>query len=295
MSSKLVYHTEDDATSPFDTRAVAIARNANLCIACPYLSLEYLRRLTTLSQSWRLLTDIEEWLASCRTTARKGVCRFISKNAGSIRHLSGLHAKVLIGAKSALVGSCNFTTSGIRRRTEMAVFLDDKVHHSELVNWFQGVWRKGHDVPVNKLSQLVVKLPEKEPLRRYRLFENGKQRHAPLMELDEVRESEPPVRTQPSPVILRFQGARGYYTGPGRQFCVMKGSRASGFVSNAFISNSNGTYNGIRDSLIKWGVLARSQHGDDFVFTQDYTFNASSPAACIVDGQSRSGPRSWRK
>ena len=59
--------------------AIEIARNADLRIACPYVSLEYLGRLINLtkeSNSWKLLTDIHAWLASLNTDERKQCSRF---------------------------------------------------------------------------------------------------------------------------------------------------------------------------------------------------------------------------
>ena len=60
MSARLVYHTAESTTggeSPFDAALSAIVADAELCLACPYLSLDYLRNLLATASSWRLLTD----------------------------------------------------------------------------------------------------------------------------------------------------------------------------------------------------------------------------------------------
>jgi uncharacterized protein DUF4357 len=39
----------------------------------------------------------------------------------------------------------------------------------------------------------------------------------------------------------------------------------------------------------------RENENSNYVFTKDYEFNSKSAAACIVSGQSRSGPDVWKK
>lgn len=92
--------------------------------------------------------------------------------------------------------------------------------------------------------------------------------------------------------VRDYKDARGYYTGRGKQFTVMKGSKVRGRVTHGFIIGSQGLYDRIRTSLIDSGVLKADGKGHYF-FTMDWTFDAPSQAASIVDGQSRSGPACW--
>lgn len=67
MTTRLIYHTSTSANgglSPFDEAICSIVRNRDINIACPYLGLNYLKRIFSLSNSWKILTDVEEWLAS---------------------------------------------------------------------------------------------------------------------------------------------------------------------------------------------------------------------------------------
>jgi phosphatidylserine/phosphatidylglycerophosphate/cardiolipin synthase-like enzyme len=181
MTIELVYHRETDAASPFDACAIGIARGADLRIACPYLTLGYLRRLVGVSASWRLLTEIEEWLRSLGHRERTDACGFIAENESRVRHLAGLHAKVLIGSRGALVGSANFTTSGIQRRTEMAVFVQDESSRQELVKWFDAEWERGSHVPGQRLNSFAQALPFHLPNPEgITLFEDRIARLAPL-------------------------------------------------------------------------------------------------------------------
>lgn len=279
MTLSLIYHSTSCAPSPFDACAVDLSRSADLRIACPYLSLDYLRRLIALSASWRLVTDVEEWISSIPSKERKLACDFIIDSRDCIRHSANLHAKVLIGASHAMVGSANLTASGIQRPNEMAVRIDDPDCHGEICKWFDDTWDSGLELSRDQVRQMAKSLPNPPPAREPILGSARQQPYAPLTTLDEDRD----IRT--------YLGARGYYLG--KRFCVMKGSMAKRDVVDAFRKTNDGLYNSIREDLIRRGILSRSHVLADYVFTQDYVFNSASAAACVVSGQSRSGPKEW--
>jgi hypothetical protein len=77
----------------------------------------------------------------------------------------------------------------------------------------------------------------------------------------------------------------------GLGFRVLKGSKASGYPSDTFRRLEAAVR--LRNRLIEQGILARDGDWGDYTFTQDYLFNSPSAAACIVDGNSRSGPEAW--
>ncbi len=162
MATRLIYHASDVcATSPFDQAIVAIAREGNLRLACPYIRVDYLERITALTPVWRLLTDVDEWAMSLPRSGRESAARFISSHRGAIRHLSGLHAKVAIGNGSALVGSANFTKAGIRERMEMSVAFEEEPQVNELAGWFEKCWERAFTVPPDQLSEYMRMLPER--------------------------------------------------------------------------------------------------------------------------------------
>lgn len=185
MPTKLVYHspTVFDGVSPFDEHAVELAAEADLLITSPYISLEYLERLTSLSAQWRLLTDLPEWFSTLSQPDRTRTSAFIATNSPRVRHLAGLHAKVLVGSTGGLVGSANFTKREIQQRTEMAVYLDGEDDIRELREWFEATWEAASEISDEMLSDLNV-LPTvpvksevrsssfaKTPMRRARLAE----------------------------------------------------------------------------------------------------------------------------
>ena len=125
MSIKLIYHSFKsihNIISPFDKAIVEIVKNQDIQMATPYLSLNYINRIISLTKSWRLITDIKQLASSHNKSEFEKIKLFISKNNKLIRHINTLHAKVLIGENKAIIGSANFTRNGIIGNIELSVF-----------------------------------------------------------------------------------------------------------------------------------------------------------------------------
>jgi hypothetical protein len=71
-------------------------------------------------------------------------------------------------------------------------------------------------------------------------------------------------------------------------FVVKAGSTASS--KNA--ASLQGGYLELKETLIKTGVLI--EDGRLLKFSQDYVFKTPTPAACVICGSQRSGPKTWR-
>lgn len=147
MSIDLLYHSieEDTSTSPFNRIEECVEGNA-VDIVCPYLNTEVLEGITGLADSWRLITDMDEWLRT--QSDRKRIREFVHRHHSGIRDCRGLHAKVILTDDSAIIGSANFTHSGLSRNTEMSVLIKDVPELGELEDWFEQLWR--HTEPVDK-------------------------------------------------------------------------------------------------------------------------------------------------
>src|SRR5438876_5524806 len=111
MATTLVYHKPGAVgqTSPFDEAITQLVQGRSMDIACPFLSVKYLRRAVSLAEAWRLLTDVDAWVSSQNQAQRGEILRFLSEFPGQVRHDPRLHAKVIISQAGALVGSANFT------------------------------------------------------------------------------------------------------------------------------------------------------------------------------------------
>lgn len=161
MSVRLVYHTVASAAgevSPFATSLDSLVAEGDVRIACPYLTLDYLRHLLATASGWQLLTDAEAWLKSASGDTRQEIVAWLREHASQVKHCSHLHAKVVISASRALIGSANFTHSGLTRNHEMAVELDGE-EVRELGAWFESLWAAATPPDGEELNRLSVALP----------------------------------------------------------------------------------------------------------------------------------------
>lgn len=163
MSIRLIYHSlehQTDTISPFDDVIIDMVGGQAIQVVCPYLGLEYLTRITHLSASWRVLTDVEAWLKLHEATARAAIQQFIEEHQQAIHHIRDLHAKVVLAGHKALVGSANLTNKGITGRAEMAVLFEDEPSViDELRQWFETLWLRSAPVELGDLHTYSDALP----------------------------------------------------------------------------------------------------------------------------------------
>ncbi len=167
MGIELIYHDFDDETpkSPFEDTIVRLSDGATLDIACPYLGLDVLQSITDRAQTWRLVTDVQEWFRS-HSGERRGLLEFVRSNSGSIHDCRGLHAKVLVGNGAGLVGSANVTYGGLVRNPEMAVLFEDAGEVDELATWFEDIWRRTRAPDFDDLDAYLTEIELLEPEER---------------------------------------------------------------------------------------------------------------------------------
>lgn len=80
--------------------------------------------------------------------------------------------------------------------------------------------------------------------------------------------------------------ALGYLVQDG--FLVKEGSRASQNTAKSL----QGGYLQLKEFLVTKGILKLD--GERYVFLEEFTFNSSTAAACVISGNQRSGPASWK-
>lgn len=164
---KLIYHNTDDSEqySPFDSELMTLVNGQNLCLVSPYIGLSYLKRLIKKSKSWQLITDFEAWIISHPNNIKRlEICDFNNEHFDKIKHISDIHAKVLVTDKSGFLGSANFTDKGILVRTEMSVSFSEQEKVEELKNWFQSLWTVATDFTQKQLLDFVKQNENVNPL-----------------------------------------------------------------------------------------------------------------------------------
>lgn len=159
---KLIYHdpeTEESKVSVFDKAIRETFSGKEILIASPYLSLSYLKRLDKLCDSgWKLLTDVNALFQSLNSKSSQEFLKYIESNINKIHHNNSLHAKAIISEDAVLMGSANFTDSGIMRNNELSVLFSDKEKVEELNDWFMAWWNKTVEVDVEMLKAILASM-----------------------------------------------------------------------------------------------------------------------------------------
>lgn len=164
--TKLIYHKVENRydTSPFDIAITELVSGKSIKIACPYISIYYLEKLIRLSNDWKLITDINEWINSISTESQiQNVIKFISLHKLKIRHFPTLHAKTIITDDKIFLGSSNFTDNGIFRKNELSVVISDQKNVNEINNWFESWWLVSDSVQSEMLISTFEKI--QKPLK----------------------------------------------------------------------------------------------------------------------------------
>lgn len=160
---KLLRHplTVERQESPFDVAILEVATGQSIKIVSPYIGLVYLQRLTSVSTSWSLVSDVEAWLLSAKGE-RHAAGEFIKRHSSRIHHYPDLHAKAVIGQAKAYLGSANLTTSGIQLRTEIGVLIDEASMVQEMQAWFDELWAATTTLEAAELDQFIAQLARQE-------------------------------------------------------------------------------------------------------------------------------------
>jgi hypothetical protein len=168
----LVYHDLSSGSgkfSPFDEAVLKVCGSGAVGIVSPYIGVDYLQRIIQISGAWRLVSDVEAWLASLSGRARPKAWQFIRENLNSIHHCPALHAKAVITRRLAMFGSANLTMTGILGRTEMGILIDEPKMVSELNEWFETLWQQTNPPIADEANAFVQWLDDeamRSPTRR---------------------------------------------------------------------------------------------------------------------------------
>lgn len=169
--NQLIYHlpAAPEGESPFDREIAMLATGCDIKIVSPYIGLGYLTRLVGMASSWRLISDLQEWLTSQSAGERQKILRFLQEHEARIHHIPGVHAKAVIAPHAAYTGSANLTLSGVLRRTELSMVVREMPLVTELHHWFDALWTLTSSVPFEQVNLLVEQL-DKPELAQYGEF-----------------------------------------------------------------------------------------------------------------------------
>jgi hypothetical protein len=162
---RLVIHDGEKGISNFAKVLEEVVAEGPIAVATPYLKPEYLAHLVN-GKEWRLLTDLNECLGSMNTRECAQFHRLFVDDADKIKHYPLLHAKVVIGRRKAFIGSANLTESGLGRREEVSVLIDDQGVVGELLAWFDRLWRQAYKPKIKEIKTCWAKLSRHQGTKR---------------------------------------------------------------------------------------------------------------------------------
>lgn len=159
---KILFHqaVTEACASPFDESIYKSAKDSDVKIVSPYLGMNYIGRIISVANSWRLITDANAWLQSISKSERGKALHFLRLNDEKIRHCDMLHAKAAIGEKFAYFGSANLTETGVLQRTELGIFIEEPEKLQELHNWFDSIWNASSSLDLEEVTHLSRWLDE---------------------------------------------------------------------------------------------------------------------------------------
>ena len=157
---RLLYHAPDNPSqeSPFDRAILQVVQGQEASIVSPYIGLQYLQRLIRLSRSWRLISEVLEWLSATPPKERSAVYEFLKENEGLVHHYPAIHAKTVVSQVGAYTGSANLTDAGVLRRTEFGVLLTDAGQIREVQHWFDAIWAQTSPPALKSVLEVIGEL-----------------------------------------------------------------------------------------------------------------------------------------
>lgn len=161
MGIDLVYPDFDGSprASPFAQTLLDIADEETIRIACPYIQISHLRAVIDDADSWRLVTDVQEFVGTQPESERPAAEALLRTSGDYIHNCRNLHAKVAIGEDQALAGSANITGNGFEKNIELGVRFDGAEHVSELQRWFDELWGKTDPPDEEALTNYLERSP----------------------------------------------------------------------------------------------------------------------------------------
>ena len=161
---KLIYHIpdlNDYSESIFDLEIKSNFRGEKVKITSPYFSYSYLNRIIGyVKPKWKIITDINSLFSSIPQNQRLRMFDLIESNHKYFHHNKSLHAKTIISKSKAMLGSANFTESGIKFNNELSVLIDEKETIEELNDWFDAIWNRTQLINLELLESIIHDYPK---------------------------------------------------------------------------------------------------------------------------------------
>lgn len=131
-------------------------------IVSPYISPDKLTDVLRRSARVSVITDLLACFSVLSVSDRAKMTTLICDHISAVRHLPGVHAKVVFSQSRFLLGSANLTSKGFESRDELGVLFHEATQLAEAREWFEALWNRGRPLYAEDVLAWVTEL--KEPL-----------------------------------------------------------------------------------------------------------------------------------
>jgi hypothetical protein len=143
MQTQFIAHSlNSDTVNPFDQAIEQVVHEEGLpIIVTPYFSLTVIQKIwSEISSILQLVTDLAEIRNNIRSENEfEAFAQMIKNNQLTLYDIPSLHAKIFVRGTKALIGSANFTNSGLGKNHEASILINDAQFTLEILKWIENL------------------------------------------------------------------------------------------------------------------------------------------------------------
>jgi hypothetical protein len=169
MQAQFIAHSlNSDTVNPFDQAIEQVVHEEGLpVIVTPYFSLSVIQNICSeVNSILQLVTNLEEIRNNIRSENEfESFAQLIENNQLTLFDIPALHAKIFVRGCKALIGSANFTNSGLGQNHEASIFVHNAQFTLEIFKWVESLTNGRDSINLEQLrsayqSALVLKRVE---------------------------------------------------------------------------------------------------------------------------------------
>ncbi|MFN9830650.1 MAG: phospholipase D-like domain-containing protein [Pseudanabaena sp.] len=169
MQVQFIAHSLNfDKVNPFDQAIEQIVNEeGSPVMVTPYFSLSVIQNICSeIHCVLQLVTDLEEIRNNIRSENEFELfAQLIKNNQLTLFDIPSLHAKIFVRGTKALIGSANFTNSGLGQNHEASIFIHDAQFTLEVFRWVESLTNGRDSINLEQLrsayqSALILKRVE---------------------------------------------------------------------------------------------------------------------------------------
>ena len=169
MQLQFVAHSLNfDTANPFDQAIEQIVNEEGYPVmVTPYFSLSVIQNICSeIHCVLHLVTDLEEIRNNIRSENEfESFVQLIENNQVTLFDIPSLHAKIFVRGTKILIGSANFTNSGLGQNHEASIFVHDAQFTLEVFKWVESLTNGRDSINLDQLrsayqSALILKRVE---------------------------------------------------------------------------------------------------------------------------------------